>query len=93
MTQDKSWGDLYDESGESAGPLPDAEYDFVIRKVTSKKTGNGKPMYMARCEVENGQYAGDDQGVLAAEPLRGPDLPGAGGSAVPGVHGHPAVAG
>ena len=57
MTQDKSWGDLYDEAGEAAGPLPDSEYDFVIRKVTAKKTSNGKPMYMARCEVESGQYA------------------------------------
>lgn len=54
---DKTWDELFNESGESAGPLPDAEYDFVVRKATSKKTSNGKPMYMARCEVETGQYA------------------------------------
>ena len=57
MTQDKSWGDLFDESGEAIGPLPDSEYDFIIRKVTAKKSSNSKPMYMARCEVETGQYA------------------------------------
>jgi hypothetical protein len=58
MSQDKSWADLYDEVGEALAPLPDSEYDFIIRTAEAKKSSNGKPMYVIRADVESGPHAG-----------------------------------
>lgn len=58
MSMDKSWADLFEEVGDALTPLPDAEYDFIIRTAEAKKSSNGKPMFVIRADVESGPSAG-----------------------------------
>ena len=52
-----TWGEIYDEFGKGAEPLPADDYDLVIVNATHKQTQNGKPMFNIQCKVESGPHA------------------------------------
>ena len=53
-----TWGEIYDEFGKGAEPLPADDYDLVIVNATHKQTQNGKPMFNIQCKVESGPQQG-----------------------------------
>jgi Protein of unknown function (DUF669) len=50
----KSWSSMYDEAGESSGPLPVGDYPFVVQGAEYKPTSTGKDMFVIKAVVEDG---------------------------------------
>lgn len=64
MTNSFSWSDVVKDAGASSGgsggsyePFPPGTYDFKIEGVEAKTSGNGKPMFVVKAQVQNGPHA------------------------------------
>jgi hypothetical protein len=55
----RSWTDLLGDAGESTSydPLPEGDYDLVIKEAKATQSANGKTMYVVTTEVMNGPHA------------------------------------
>ncbi len=55
----RSWTDLLGDAGEGGSyePLPEGDYDFVVKEAQTKTATTGRTMYVAKCEVEAGPNA------------------------------------
>lgn len=56
----RSWTDLLDDAGETGNydPLPEGDYDFVIKEANAKTASTGRTMYVAKMAVEGGPFNG-----------------------------------
>lgn len=56
----RSWTDLLSDAGETGNydPLPEGDYDFVIKEANAKTASTGRTMYVAKMAVEGGPFNG-----------------------------------
>lgn len=52
-----SWLELMDSAGGGFEPVPDGEYDIIVKETEAKKTGNGKDMIAAKLQITVGPHA------------------------------------
>lgn len=49
-----NWNDLVRDAGTSLEPIPDGDYDFIVKDSKFKPSKDGKRMWEIKCAVENG---------------------------------------
>ena len=56
----RSWQDLLNDAGETGNydPLPEGDYDFVIKQSEVKTAQSGRTMYVVKAAVEGGPFNG-----------------------------------
>lgn len=57
----KSWQDLLNDAGDGGGtydPLPDGDYDFIVKEAEVKTASTGRTMYAVKTAVQGGPHNG-----------------------------------